>query len=128
MLGRGLQPAARSVDHRHRIFHGDRLPPRRLNIDLGASQTGKDEGLFREQQMGTIEFGGDVHREIEVPHRLERRLRIGHCNCEIAAKTNQSLRTPIPDRLDSFYRVMAVIAWRLESKHAGYSVQKLITR
>src|SRR5258705_7583533 len=109
MLGRWLQSAARSVDHRHGVFHSDRLPARRLNINLGASQAGKDEGLFREQQMGAIEFGGDMHREIEVPHRLERDFRIGHRNGKIAAKTDQSLRAPVPDRLDRFDRVVALL-------------------
>jgi hypothetical protein len=60
-----------------------------------------------------------MHREVEVPHRLERDFRIGHRNREIAAKTDQRLRAPVPDRLDGFDRIMALVAWRLEPEHAG---------
>jgi serine acetyltransferase len=35
--------------------------------------------------MGAIELGGDMHRKIKVPHRLERDFRIGHRNGKIAA-------------------------------------------
>src|SRR5207237_8770820 len=98
------------------------------NIDLGASKTGKDEGLLREQQMRAIEFGSDMHREIEVPHRLERHFRIGHGNRKIAAETDQSLRTAVPDRLDSLERIVALVARRFESEHAGQSIQKLVIR
>src|SRR3979411_339466 len=101
------------------MFHGDRLGSRYLNIDLGASQAGKDEGLFREQQMGAIELGGDMHREIEVPHRLDCDLGIGHRNCKSAAKTDQSLRAAIADRLDGFDRVVAFVAWRVEAEDAS---------
>src|ERR1700730_11244804 len=76
--------------------------------------------------MGPIELGGDMHREIETPHCLERDFRIGHRNGKIAAKTDQRLRTPVPDRLDSFDGVMALFARRFEPEDAGYSVQKRI--
>ena len=78
--------------------------------------------------MGAIELGGDMHREIEVPHRLERDFRIGHRNGKVAAETDQSLRAPVPDRLDGFNRVMALAAWRIEAEHAGDSIQQLIIR
>ena len=91
MLGGGFQAATRGVDHRHGIFHGDRLGAGGLNIDLGTSETGKDERLLGEQQMGAIEFGGDMHREIEVAHRLECDFRIGHRNGKISAETDQRL-------------------------------------
>src|ERR1700730_13051128 len=123
MLGRGYQSAARTVDHGHRIFHGDRLRTGRLSINLRTPQAGKNEGLFRQQQMGTIELGGDMHRKIEVPHRLECDVRVAHRNGKIAAKTDQSLRTSIPDRLDSLDRVVSLVAWRLESEDAGQSIQ-----
>src|SRR5467141_2852517 len=119
MLGRGFQSAARSVYHRHRIFHGDRLRTGRLKIDLRTPEAGKNERLFPDQQMRTIELGSDMHRKIEVPHRLECDFRIGHRNGKIAAKTDQSLRATIPDRLDSFDRVVALVAGRLESEDAG---------
>ena len=69
--------------------------------------------------MGAIELGGDMHRKIEAPHRLERDFRIGHRNGKIAAKTNQSFRATIPDRFDSFDGVMALVAWRIDSEHAS---------
>src|ERR1700682_2118724 len=128
MLGRGFQSAARSVYHRHRIFHGDRLRTGRLKIDLRTPQTGKNERLFPDQQMRTIELGGDVHCKIEVPHRLECDFRIRHRNSKITAKTYQGFRSPIPDRLDSFDRVVALVAWRLEPEHARYAVEKLVVR
>src|SRR3981189_2559647 len=78
--------------------------------------------------MRAIELGGNMHREIEVPHRLERDFRIGHRNCKIAAKTDQSLRLRISDRLDSFDCVVALVARRFESKDASYSIQKRIIR
>src|SRR6202008_3749033 len=99
-----------------------------LNVDLGASQTGKNEGLLRKQKMGTIELGGDMHRKIEVPHRLECDVRIGHRDSEIATETDQSLRTPIPDRLDGFDRIVALVAWRFESEYPCYSIQEIIVR
>src|ERR1700730_17848347 len=123
MLGRGYQSAARTVDHGHRIFNGDRLRTGRLSIDLRTPQAGKDEGLLRQQQMGAIELGGDMHRKIEVPHRLERDIRVAHRNGKVAAKADQRLRTSIPDRLDSFDRVVPLVAWRLESEDAGQSLQ-----
>src|SRR5260370_36227023 len=98
------------------MLHSDRPQTRCLKIEHGASEAGKDEGLFREQQMRAIELGGNVHREIEVPHRLECDFRTGHRNCKIAAKTDQSLRAPIADRLDSFDRVVAPVAWRVEAE------------
>src|ERR1700739_1753807 len=78
--------------------------------------------------MRAIELGGDMHHEIETPHRLECNLRSGHRNGKVAAKTDQSLRAPIPDRLDSLDGVMALVAWRLESEHAGQSIQQRCTR
>src|ERR1700674_978010 len=78
--------------------------------------------------MRAIELGGYMHCEIEVPHRLECDFRIGHRNVKIAAKTDQSLRAPIAERLDSFDRVVALVAWRVEAEDASYSVQKLIIR
>src|ERR1700744_6346995 len=78
--------------------------------------------------MGSIEFGGDMHREIKTPHGLERDFRIGHRNGKIAAKTEQSLRAPVPDRLNGFDRVVALVARRLEPEDAGYCVQKRISR
>src|SRR3984957_6986154 len=78
--------------------------------------------------MGAIELGGDMHHKIEAPHRLECDVRIGHRNGKVAAKTHQSLRAPIPDRLDSLDGVMALVAWRLESEHAGQSIQQRCTR
>src|SRR5258705_5659027 len=119
MRGRGFQSAARSVDHRHRIFHGDRLRTGRLKIDLRTPQAGKNERLFPDQQMRTIELGSDMHCKIEGSHRLECDFRIGHRNSKIAAKTYQSLRAPIPDRLDSLDRVVALVAMRLASDNAG---------
>src|ERR1700688_2191320 len=89
-----------------------------LDISLRTPQAGKNEGLFREQQMRAVELGGDMHREIEVPHRLERDLRIGHRNREIAAQTDQGLRAAVPDRLDGFDRVVALVARRLEPEDA----------
>jgi len=77
--------------------------------------------------MGAVELGGDMHREIQVPHRLERYFRIRHRNGEIAAQTDQSLRAAIPDRLDGFDRVVALVAWRLEPKRAP-GVEKLVIR
>src|ERR1700733_10322313 len=118
MLGRGLQSTAGSMNHRHRIFHGDRLPARRLNISLGTPETGKNEGFPGRQQMGTVELSSDMHHEIEVLHRLEGDFRIGHGNGQVAAKTDQSLRAPVPDRLDSFDRIMALVACRLEPEYA----------
>src|ERR1700721_700110 len=119
MLGRGLQSTAGSMNHRHRIFHGDRLPARRLNISLGTPQTGKNEGFPGGQQMGTIKLGSDMHHEIEVPHRLEGDFRIGHGNGQVAAKTDQSLRAPIANRLDGLNGIMALVAWRLEPEYTG---------
>ena len=128
MLGRRLQSPARGVDHRHRILHRDRLAARCLHIDLGAPQAGKNEGLFCDQQMRAIEFGGDMHREIEASHRLERDFRIGHRNGKVAAETDQGLGSPIPDCLDSFDGVVALVARRFESEYAGNSVQQFIAR
>src|SRR5260370_16995056 len=99
-----------------------------LEINLRTSEARKDKRLFREQQMGGIEFCGGVDREIEVAHCLECHFRIGHRDGKIAAKTDQCLRAPIPDRLDGFDRVVALVAWWLESEGAGQSVQKRITR
>src|SRR5260370_31272696 len=99
-----------------------------LEINLRTSEARKEKRLFSEQQMRAIEFCGDMHREIEVAHRLECHFRIGHRDGKIAAKTDQCLRAPIPDRLDSFDRVVALVAWRLESEGAGQPVQKRITR
>src|SRR5882762_7751157 len=56
------------------------------------------------------------------------RFRIAHRNSKITAKTHQSLRAPIPDRLDSLDRVVALVAGRLESEDAGQSIQKRIIR
>src|ERR1700730_9523759 len=78
--------------------------------------------------MRAIELGGNMHREIEVPHRLERDFRIGHRNGKIAAETDQRLRASIPDRLDGFDRVVAVVTWWIESEHTGDCVQKLVAR
>src|ERR1700692_4237638 len=78
--------------------------------------------------MGAIELGGDMHRETETPHCLERNFRIGHRNGKVAAKTDQSLRAPVPDRLNGFDRVVALVARRLEPEYAGYCVQKRICR
>src|SRR6202790_3980570 len=69
-----------------------------------------------------------MHCKIEIPHRPECDFRIGHRNSKIAAQTDQSLRAPVPDRLNSFNRVVALVAWRLEPEHARYSVEKLVIR
>src|SRR5260370_30921930 len=77
--------------------------------------------------MRTIELGSDMHCKIEVPHRLECDFRIGHRNSKIAAKTHQSLRAPIPHRLDSLDRGVALVAGRLDSEDAGqYTPNRII--
>src|SRR6266851_2957205 len=68
-----------------------------------------------------------MDRKIEIPHRLERHFRVGHRNGKIAAKTDQSLRAPVPNRLDRFERVVALVARRFKSEDAAYCVQKRIT-
>src|SRR6267378_2534635 len=62
------------------------------------------------------------------PPRLKCGFRIGHRDCKIAAKTDQRLRAAIPDCLNRFDRVVALVAWRVESEDASYSVQKRIIR
>ena len=78
--------------------------------------------------MRAIELGSNMHRKIELAHRLECDFRIGHRNGKIAAKTDQRLRSAIPDRFDSFDRVVALVARRLESEYASQPVQKSIVR
>ena len=43
-------------------------------------------------------------------------------------RQTSALESPVPDRLDGFDRVVALVARRLESEHARYSVQKVIVR
>src|SRR6266566_3098958 len=78
--------------------------------------------------MRPVELGGDMDRKIEVSHRPERHFGIGHRNREVAAKADQGLRATIADRLDSFDSIVALVARRVDSKHAGQSVQELIIR
>ena len=77
---------------------------------------------------GAIELGGDMHCEVEAPHRLECDFRVGHRSGKIAAEADQGFRAPIPDRLDGFDRIVALVAWWLESELAGQSVQELVIR
>src|ERR1700748_602760 len=78
--------------------------------------------------MRAVQFGGDVHRQIEIPHRLERYFRIGHRDRKVAPEADQRLRTSIPDRLDSLDGVVALVPWRLKSEYARDCVQKLVIR
>lgn len=72
--------------------------------------------------MRSIELGRDVHRDIEIPHGLERDFGVGHRNGKISPETYQSLGASVPDRLDGLDRVVAFFAWRLEPEYADNSV------
>src|SRR5258708_2216922 len=112
------------------------IAPSRIFIDAGMDE---EIGLLRRRPLLALRCGNvepkptlllDARSDNHGLRKncLDGAFRIAHRDGKIAAKTDQCLRAPIQDRLDGFDRVVALVAWWLESEGAGQSVQKRITR
>ena len=95
----GFQLARRRVHHRHRIFHGDRLASRLLNIEFGSAKARQDKGLIGHQKMRAIQLGANMHAQIQPPHRRKSPFAIRHSHREVPAKAEQRFRFAVDHRL-----------------------------
>ena len=125
MLGGGLQPPreACTIDIESSTVT-DCGPVACMSISVRPRQ-GRMNDCLAEQQVRAIEFGGDMHGEIEVAHRLEGDLPGRTCaTARLPPRQTSAFERAVADRLDGLDRVVAVRAWRLEAERALDAVQQ----
>src|SRR5882757_10391076 len=105
------------MHHRHAVFHGDRLPPALLNVDVASGETGKNQCLLAMDKVTAVELGRDRHSQAQPPHRGLDDWLIRYRGDKIAAQADEHLRVPIDHRLYGIDDGMAVCARRLESEY-----------
>ena len=116
MLRCRLVAAAGRMHHRHRVFHRDRLRPRRLDVDLGTAETRQDQGCTTMNEMAAVELGGDVGGQIEIAQRSLRRLPVRYGRGKIAAHCEESLHLAADHGFQRGYHVVSRRGRRLEAE------------
>ncbi len=123
-LGHRRKSTLRGLDNPHGVFRGDILRDVILKICVGASQGRQDKGLGSGDEMGPVEFCGNVDGEPAAGKRLRGIGRIRRGREEISAEGDEDLGFSCMHGLDASHRVMASFGGRLKVTDLFEAIQK----
>ncbi len=85
----GCAPPDRAIDMAETILDRHDLRTAGLLVQFGARQTRKEEGGPAVDEMAAIEFGRDLHRQVEIAPGLLQGLALGRGAHKIAAEAEE---------------------------------------
>ena len=122
VCGGRFEVAMRGVDAGHGVFDGDALEAGCLAVDLGAAEAGEDDFVAAADEVGAVEFGGDLGGPVAALESLCGVGGVGHGGEEVAAERDEDVEVAAVHGVDGFDGVETMLARAAEAErgiHAG---------
>ena len=122
--GDRFKPSLRGLDDAHGVFRGDILRNVFLQIGVGPSQCRQNEGFGSRDEVGPVEFGGDVHGKPAAGERLRGIFRIRRGREKVATEGDEDFGLSRMHGLDPTHGVMATLGGGLKVADLCETIQK----